>query len=75
MLKVESYRMFLTGDTWHQVVDETGAILGGLGTPEQAANYKAKLERAGITTAEIMLSRIKNPATRAVTRNLMCPTI
>ena len=75
MLIVKPHPMFLTGETWHQVVDETGALLGGLTTPQAAQNYKARLERAGIQTAEALLARIPDPARRETMRSLMCSTI
>jgi len=73
MLNVAPYQMILTGQTWHQVVDETGATLGALGTEEAAVSYKLRLERAGIHSAADMLARIKDERHRNCMAELMLP--
>ena len=73
MLTVKPVEMFTLGQTWHQVVDEKGGLLGGLGTEAAAQRYKARLEAAGIHSAAELLARMKDTVHREHMAGLMLP--
>ncbi len=73
MLIVKPIQITLLGAEWQAVVDETGAILGAVPTPAAANNYKSRLEKAGILSAQDMLNKIKDQHHREVMRGLMMP--
>jgi len=71
MLTIKPVAMFLVAETWHNVVDEKGGVLGAFPREESAIRYKNRLQESGINSAEDMIDRCPDARRKALMRSLM----